>query len=92
MAGQAGAQVHRGWPHCAVGVQRAPRACGLPGRHPLAVAQVVADALRRSYASPGEFAAALAPSAAVHGFRQGDGMSLLQWLLEVTRDPDSSGW
>jgi hypothetical protein len=56
------------------------------------VAQVVADALRRSYASPGEFAAALAPSAAVHGFRQGDGMSLLQWLLEVTRDPDSSGW
>jgi hypothetical protein len=56
------------------------------------VAQVVADALRRGYASPGEFAAALAPSAAIHGFRRGDGMSLLQWLLEVTGDPDSSRW
>jgi hypothetical protein len=45
---------------------------------PAAVAQVVADALRHGYAPPGEFAAALAPSAAVYGFRRVDGMSLLQ--------------
>jgi hypothetical protein len=59
---------------------------------PEAVAQVVADALRHGYASPGEFAAALAPSAALHGFRRGDGMSLLQWLLDLAGDPDSSRW
>lgn len=59
---------------------------------PEAVAQVVADALRRGYASPVEFTTALAPSAAVHGFRRGDGMSLLQWLLDLTGDPDSSRW
>jgi hypothetical protein len=59
---------------------------------PEAVAQVVADALRRGYASPGEFAAALAPGAAIHGFHRGDGMGLLQWLLELTGDPDSGRW
>ena len=59
---------------------------------PEAVAQVVADALRHGHASPGEFAAALAPSAALHGFRRGDGMSLLQWLLDLAGDPDSSRW
>ena len=59
---------------------------------PAAVAQVVIDALRREYASPGEFAATLAPSAAAHGFRRGDGISLLQWLLDLTGDPDGSRW
>jgi putative AbiEi antitoxin of type IV toxin-antitoxin system len=59
---------------------------------PEAVAQVTADALRRGYASPGEFVAALAPSAAPYGFRRADGMSLLQWLLEITGDPDSIRW
>jgi hypothetical protein len=59
---------------------------------PEAVAQVVADALRRGSASPGEFAAALAPSAAAYGFRRGDGVSLLQWLLDLTRDADGSKW
>lgn len=59
---------------------------------PEAVAQVVADALRRGHASPDEFAAALAPSAAAYGFRRGDGMSVLQWLLDLTGDPDISGW
>ena len=58
---------------------------------PEAVAQVVADALRRGHASPDEFAAALAPSAAAHGFRRGNGLSVLQWLLDLTGDPDSSG-
>jgi hypothetical protein len=59
---------------------------------PEAVAQVVVDALRQGYSSPGEFAAALAPSAARHGLRRGDGMSLLQWLLDLAGDPDSSRW
>jgi hypothetical protein len=54
---------------------------------PEAVAQVVADALRRGYASPGEFAAALAPSAAVHGFRRADGMSLLAMAPRSDRRP-----
>lgn len=59
---------------------------------PAATAQVTADALRHGYASPREFAAALAPGAAAHGFPQGDGISLLQWLLDLTGDPDSGRW
>jgi predicted transcriptional regulator of viral defense system len=59
---------------------------------PGAVAQVAADALRRGYASPGEFTAALAPGAAAHGFRPDDGIALLRWLLDLTGDPDSSKW
>jgi hypothetical protein len=59
---------------------------------PGAVAQVVADTLRRGYAPPGEFAVALAPTAAAHGFRRGDGMAVLGWLLDLTGDPDSSRW
>jgi Transcriptional regulator, AbiEi antitoxin len=59
---------------------------------PEAVAQVVVDALRQGHSSPAEFAAALAPSSARHGLRRGDGISLLQWLLDLVRDPDSSRW
>lgn len=59
---------------------------------PGAVAQVVADALRRGYATPGEFAVALAPGAAASGFRRGDGTALLRWLLDLTEDPDKSRW
>ena len=50
---------------------------------PEAVAQVVVDALRQGYSSPGELAAVLAPSAARHGLRQGDGVGLLQWFLDL---------
>jgi hypothetical protein len=59
---------------------------------PEAVAQVVASALRYGYASPGEFCAALAGSAAVHGFRRGDGTAVLGWLLDLTGDPDRHRW
>jgi hypothetical protein len=59
---------------------------------PEAVAQVVADALRRGYGTPGEFAVALAPDAAAHGFGRGDGTAFLQWLLDLTGDPDRSTW
>jgi hypothetical protein len=59
---------------------------------PEAVAQVAADALRRGYASPGELAAALAPGAAAYGFRRGGGAGLLEWLLDLTGDLDTSTW
>ena len=59
---------------------------------PEAVAQIVADTLRRSYASPGDLASALAPYAAAHGFVRRDGTALLQWLLDLAGDPDSSKW
>jgi hypothetical protein len=59
---------------------------------PEAVAQVVADALRRGYASPGDLATALAPNAAAYNFRRDDGTALLEWLLDLAGDPDSSKW
>lgn len=59
---------------------------------PEAVAQVVAAALRGGHASPGEFATALAPVAALYGFRRDDGSALLQWLLDLAGDADSSTW
>jgi hypothetical protein len=59
---------------------------------PEAVAQMVADSLRRGHASPGDFATALAQNAAAHGFRRGDGTAFLQWLLDLTGDTDSSKW
>lgn len=59
---------------------------------PEAVAQVVADSLRRGYASSAEFADALAPAAAASGFRRGDSTSLLQWLLNLAGDPGREKW
>jgi len=59
---------------------------------PEAVAQVVAEAIRRGHDSPGAFATALAPHAMAYGFRQGDGLALLRWLLDLTGDPDGSRW
>ncbi len=59
---------------------------------PEAVAQVVADALRHRYASPGDLAIALAPNAAAYNFRRGDGTALLEWLLDLAGDTDRSKW
>jgi hypothetical protein len=59
---------------------------------PEAVAQIVTEALRRGYASPGEFASALAPHAVALGFRRGDGIALLRWLLDLTGDPQGRKW
>jgi hypothetical protein len=59
---------------------------------PEAVAQIVADALRRRHASPGDFATALAQNAMARGFRRGDGTAFLQWLLDLAGDPDSGKW
>lgn len=59
---------------------------------PGAVAQIVADAIRGGYDYPGAFADALARHATRFGFRRGDGLALLRWLLDLADDPESSQW
>jgi predicted transcriptional regulator of viral defense system len=59
---------------------------------PEAVAQVIADAIRSAYDSPGTFAKALAPHAARFGLRQRDGLGLLRWLLDLVGDPETPRW
>jgi len=59
---------------------------------PEAVAQITADAIRAVYDDPGTFADALAPHAARFGLRRGDGLALLQWLLDLVGDPETSRW
>jgi hypothetical protein len=59
---------------------------------PGAVAQVIADALRAAYDSPATVAESIAPSAAAHGLRRGDGFGLLGWLLDLSGDPDRTVW
>lgn len=53
---------------------------------PEAVAQVIADALRRHAEPPARFAEALAPYASRYRFRAGDGHAILRWLLELSGD------
>jgi hypothetical protein len=59
---------------------------------PGAVAQVIADALRPAFDDPGRIASAIAPYAAAHGLRRGDGLGLLRWLLTLSGDPDRETW
>ena len=59
---------------------------------PGAVAQVIADAIRGIFDYPGAFADSLDPQAVRFGFRRGDGMALLGWLLELTGDPGQKEW
>jgi len=59
---------------------------------PEAVAQIAADAIRAVYDYPGAFAESLARHAARFGLRQGDGLALLQWLLDLVGDPDTPRW
>ena len=58
---------------------------------PEAVAQLV-DAIRPIYDYPGTFADSLAPHAVRFGLRKGDGLALLQWLLDMTADPERGRW
>ena len=51
---------------------------------PEAVAQIVVDAIRNVYDYPGTFAEALGPAAAGLGFRAGDGLAALRWLIELS--------
>lgn len=59
---------------------------------PEAVAHIVADAIRAVYEYPGTFADALAPHAARFGFRRGDGIAVLKWLLDLVGDPETDVW
>jgi len=69
-------------------------AADLLGDHeePGVVARIVADALRKVYDYPGTFADALAPHAVRFGFRRGDGLAVLRWLLDLSNDPDTVEW
>lgn len=59
---------------------------------PEAIAHVVADALRRGHATPGEFVSVFGRGAAASGFRRGDGMAVFRWLLDLAGDMDSGKW
>lgn len=59
---------------------------------PQAVAQLIADAIRGVYDYPGTFADALRPHAARFGLRRGDGIALLQWLLDRVAEPEARSW
>ena len=59
---------------------------------PGAVARLTADAIRGVFEYPGGFADALGPHAARFGLRRGDGLALLQWLLDLARDPEAGRW
>ena len=59
---------------------------------PGAVAQVVADAIRGVFDYPGTFAETLSPLAARLGFRAGDGLAVLRWLLELTGEAEAERW
>jgi predicted transcriptional regulator of viral defense system len=59
---------------------------------PGAVGELIADALRSGSDDPGTVARAIAPYAASHGLRRGDGIGLLRWLLDLTGDPERRTW
>lgn len=59
---------------------------------PEAVAHLIADAIRAVYDHPSTFAESLASHAARFGLRQGDGLGLLRWLLDLVGDPKTSRW
>lgn len=59
---------------------------------PEAVGHLIADAIRSVYDYPGTFADALASHAPRFGLRQGDGLALLRWLLDLVGDPETSRW
>ena len=59
---------------------------------PEAVAHVVADALRGAPDHADTFVQTLSPHAERLGFRRGDGVAVLQWLLDLVGDPDTPRW
>jgi hypothetical protein len=59
---------------------------------PESVAHLVTDSLREAYDSPRAFADALGPHALRFGLRRGDGVALLQWLLDLVGDGDRERW
>jgi hypothetical protein len=59
---------------------------------PEAVALIIAEAIRSAFDYPGTFAEALAPHAAGVGFRRGDGLAVLTWLLNLAHAPETERW
>ena len=59
---------------------------------PEAVANVAADAIRSRRDDPGAIANSISPHAARFGLRQGDGLALLRWLLDLVGDPHTPEW
>jgi hypothetical protein len=59
---------------------------------PGAVAQLIVDSLRPAFDDPGSIASAIAPYAAAHGLRRGDGLALLRFLLDLSGSPDLEAW
>lgn len=59
---------------------------------PEAIAHITADALRAVYDYPRTIAEAVAPHAKSFGLAQGDGYALLEWLLDLTADPERGVW
>lgn len=59
---------------------------------PESVAHVVADGLRAIKDYPGPVAQAIAPHAVSLGLPEGDGLALLDWLLDLVQDPRRDVW
>ena len=59
---------------------------------PEGVAQIVADTIRGNYDYPGAFADSLAAEASRFGLRQGDGLGVMRWLLDLVGDPGTPRW
>lgn len=59
---------------------------------PEAIAQVVADAIRGGSENPGAFVDRLAPCSASLGLARGDGVAVMEWLLEMTGGGDRAQW
>lgn len=59
---------------------------------PDAVAQITVDAIRAGNEPPATFVEPLGRHAARFGLRRGDGLALLQWLLDLGGDPETPRW
>jgi hypothetical protein len=59
---------------------------------PEAIAQITVDAIRAGFDYPGPFAEVLGRHAVRFGLRQGDGLALLRWLLDLVGDPETPRW
>ena len=57
-----------------------------------AVAQLIADAVRVEFECPRRFADSLGPHAARYGLQKGDGLGLMQWLLDQLGGSESPPW
>jgi len=59
---------------------------------PSGIAQIISDSLRNVYDYPSTIAKALAPHAGKFGLRRLDGVALLQWMLDLIGDPETTLW